>query len=450
MKNIITTFSIFFLVLGIGCNQSPQKLEKQNNQAKQPEKRGTSTHTATCKNLQVFFINRQKSPDNASYLPLAEAMEKGIAKVNETGEVSNLSIENFSEDQYIFVNAGDIVKGGKQDRYLVNSLIVPPKSGKVNLASFCVEAGRWAQRGNESTAKFSSSYNMASSGQLRLAAQYYKNQNVVWNRVAQHRVMLNMATLTPDQRTALNALPHSSENTGSPIVAATQTEGGPLNANPSQTSIDPATGLPVLNGNQIPLVVSGGNQAITPQAALSSHEILNGLRRDQVAALQTQVRWNAGSGGLPMAGGGSTSLQLALENPKVKEQTQAYVSELTNIMANQSNPVGAVFAINGKVVSADIYGNSGLFKSLWPKLINGAAAEAIAKFDIKQDVKNLNEADFKDFLSNETQEKPSSKKLNDQTQLTTTKGNRHILFETHDERSKGQWIHRSYLATPEK
>ena len=395
MKNIITTFSIFFLVLGIGCNQSPQKQGKRSNQTKQPEKGGTSTHAATYKNLQVFFINRQKTPDNASYLPLAEAMEKGIAKVNETGEVSNLSIENLSDDQYVFVNAGDIVKGGKQDRYLVNSLIVPPKSGKVNLASFCVEAGRWAQRGNESTAKFSSSYNMASSGQLRLAAQYYKNQSVVWNQVAQHRVMLNVATMTPTQRSALNALPSSPESTGSPLVATTQAGGVPLSADPSQTSIDPATGLPLANGE-------------------------------------------------------STSLQLALENPKVKEQTQAYVSELTTTMAEQSNPVGAVFAINGKVVSADIYGNSSLFKSLWPKLINGAAAEAMAKFDDKQDVKNLNEADFKGFLSNETQDNPSSKKLNDQTQLTTTKGNRHILFETHDERSKGQWIHRSYLATPKK
>ena len=255
--------------------------------------------------------------------------------------------------------------------------------------------------------------------------------------VAQHRVMLNVATMTPAQRSALNALPSSPEGTGRPLVATTQAGGVPLNANPSQTSIDPATGLPALNGTQ---------------TALSSPETLSRPQRDQVAALQAyaQAGSNIPLGGRTLSIGGSTSLQLALENPKVKEQTQAYDSELTNIMAEQSNPVGAVFAINGKVVSADIYGNSSLFKSLWPKLINGAAAEAMAKFDDKQDVKNLNEEDFKGFLSNETQDNPSSKKLNDQTQLTTTKGNRHILFETHDERSKGQWIHRSYLATPKK
>jgi len=207
--------------------------------------------------------------------------------------------------------------------------------------------------------------------------------------------MLNVATMTPDQRAALNALPHASESTGSPLVATIQAGGIALNANPSQTGFDPATGLPLANGE-------------------------------------------------------STSLQLALENPKVKEQTQAYVSEMNTKMAAQSNPVGAVFAINGKVVSADIYGNSRLFKTLWPKIINGAAAEAMAKFDDKQDVKNLNKADFRGFLSNETEDTPSSKKLNDQTRLTTTKGNRHILFETHDKRSAGQWIHRSYLATPKK
>jgi predicted RNA-binding protein associated with RNAse of E/G family len=63
-------------------------------------------------------------------------------------------------------------------------------------------------------------------------------------------------------------------------------------------------------------------------------------------------------------------------------------------------------------------------------------------------VQQLKPADFKAFLKNEKQESPKRQKLNDQTVLLTTKGNRHILFETHDHRDSAGWIHRSFLATP--
>ena len=56
-------------------------------------------------------------------LTLQEAMAKGAVRVHETGNVSELAIENLGE-QEIFVQSGDIVKGGKQDRALVASLIV--------------------------------------------------------------------------------------------------------------------------------------------------------------------------------------------------------------------------------------------------------------------------------------------------------------------------------------
>ena len=41
--------------------------------------------------------------------------------------------------------------------------------------------------------------------------------------------------------------------------------------------------------------------------------------------------------------------------------------------------IGYVFAINGKVNSADIYGSNVLFKKLWPKLLKANAIEAIAE-----------------------------------------------------------------------
>lgn len=108
--------------------------------------------------LAVYFIHGP-SADGPVPLTLAEALAKGAVTVHETGSVNELAIENTS-DQEVFIQSGDIVKGGQQDRTLTVSMIVPPKSGRVPLAAFCVEQGRWAQRGGENVTAFSSSEKM--------------------------------------------------------------------------------------------------------------------------------------------------------------------------------------------------------------------------------------------------------------------------------------------------
>ena len=421
MKLKTVSLVLFSLIMGVGCGQrndnQPQansggasKQTRGNHQYNQSAPPSGPSRDAVFKNLQVYFINGENRGQDAKYLPLAEAMEKGIARVNETGEVSNLTIENLSKTEYVFVNAGDIVKGGRQDRYLVNSLIVPPNSGKIDLASFCVEAGRWSQRGRESTAHFSASKFTAPSSEIKLAAQFHMNQRLVWNGVAQSRAFYRIA------------ITGGSAATTSPQVASNPTLPG-IPGNPNPTVVDPVTGLAI------------------------------GVQRAQVASLAigTQLPQQAASiyanFSVP---GGSTSLQLALENPKVQELVKEYADHMDRQLATQKNPVGFAVAINGKVVSADIYGQANLFKALWPKLINGAATEAVAKYDKNTEVKRLKQADFEAFLTNGKQESSVNKKLNEQTRLLTTKGDRHILFETHDKRDSSNWIHRSYLAAPKK
>ena len=414
MKLKTVSLVLFSLILGVGCSQrndnQPQansggasKQTKGNHQSKPSASPSGPSRDAVFKNLQVYFINGENRGQDAKYLPLAEAMEKGIARVNETGEVSNLTIENLSKTEYVFVNAGDIVKGGRQDRYLVNSLIVPPNSGKIDLASFCVEAGRWSQRGRESAAHFSASKFTAPSSEIKLAAQYHMNQRLVWNGVAQSRAFYRIA------------ITGGSAATTSPQVASNPTLPG-IPGNPNPTVVDPVAGLPV--------------------AALRALEVSLAELPSQQAALSTIDS--------------SSSLQLALENPKVQELVKEYADHMDRQLATQKNPVGFAVAINGKVVSADIYGQANLFKALWPKLINGAATEAVAKYDKNTEVKRLKQADFEAFLTNGKQESSVNKTLNEQTRLLTTKGDRHILFETHDKRDSSNWIHRSYLAAPKK
>ena len=125
------------------------------------------------------------------YATLSEGLEKGWVVVKETGNVNELSVENISSTATVFLNAGDIVKGGRQDRTVRDDLILPPKSGKVPLAAFCVEHGRWTKRGAEDPSAFSGNSQVLVSRKLRMAARYENNQSAVWEDVKDVQSKLN-------------------------------------------------------------------------------------------------------------------------------------------------------------------------------------------------------------------------------------------------------------------
>jgi hypothetical protein len=118
-------------------------------------------------NLAVYFVHG-KSSDGPVPLTLQEAMAKDAVRVYETGNVNELAIENLGEEA-VFVQAGDIVKGGKQDRSLTVSLVLPPHSQRIPIASFCVEPGRWSQRGREDAGRFSSALAAMPSREAKIA-----------------------------------------------------------------------------------------------------------------------------------------------------------------------------------------------------------------------------------------------------------------------------------------
>src|SRR3954470_6086477 len=103
-------------------------------------------------NLAIYLV-RGKSAAGPVPLTLEEALARRTVKVHETGNVNELQIENLGDGE-VFVQSGDIVKGGQQDRVLTVSLLLPPKSGRIPIASFCVEQGRWAARGKEDVKTF--------------------------------------------------------------------------------------------------------------------------------------------------------------------------------------------------------------------------------------------------------------------------------------------------------
>lgn len=139
---------------------------------------GPVTHT----NLTVFVLHGPDALPDKPFLTLQEAIEQKKVVVHETSQVNELAIENVS-DADVFVMAGDIVKGGKQDRTFGYDTVLAPKSGKVPVASFCVEAGRWRGRGSEVVAHFSESNAQVVGNSLKLAVSGSQDQGRVWDEV---------------------------------------------------------------------------------------------------------------------------------------------------------------------------------------------------------------------------------------------------------------------------
>ncbi|MEQ1763731.1 MAG: DUF6569 family protein [Pyrinomonadaceae bacterium] len=123
----------------------------------------------THKNLTIFLIHGADASSNKDLITLEEALKMKIFKVYETEDVNELLVENISPKYDVFIQSGDIVKGGKQDRVLAISVIIPRNSGKVSIEAFCVESDRWEGRGNESRKEFSSSEERVVSKELKIA-----------------------------------------------------------------------------------------------------------------------------------------------------------------------------------------------------------------------------------------------------------------------------------------
>jgi hypothetical protein len=150
-------------------------------------------------NLAVYLIEGAQPLEGHRFMTLEEALDQKKAVVHETSDVNELTVENLTIDLDIYIQAGDIIKGGKQDRVFESDFIVPPKSGKVPIAAFCVEQGRWSRRGSESSAQFSSSKTALSSRELKLAAKASREQGQVWARVADAQDKLAAAVAAPVQ-----------------------------------------------------------------------------------------------------------------------------------------------------------------------------------------------------------------------------------------------------------
>lgn len=143
------------------------------------------------KNLTIFLIHGKDENKKGNIMTLQEAMERKLFVVYETSNVNELEVENLSKELDVFIQSGDIVKGGKQDRVLAISIIIPARSGRVKIEAFCVESGRWQKRGGEEAGKFSSSNDRIVTKDLKIAANSTRSQQEVWAKVSEAQTNLS-------------------------------------------------------------------------------------------------------------------------------------------------------------------------------------------------------------------------------------------------------------------
>jgi hypothetical protein len=119
-----------------------------------------------------------KDGKNETLLVLDEAMAANKVKIQEIadGNVNSLTFVNKA-DHPVFVMAGEVIIGGKQDRIIGKNTVIPANTTQ-EVPVFCVEHGRWDGK----TKQFATAKALAH-GRLRGQANYAAQQDV-WNEIA--------------------------------------------------------------------------------------------------------------------------------------------------------------------------------------------------------------------------------------------------------------------------
>jgi len=152
-------------------------------------------------NLGVFLIHGPDKHKGKSFLTLHEALARGQAVVHDRGMVV---VENLS-DTDLFIQSGDIVKGGNQDRTIEYDQLLPPRSGQITIAAHCVEQGRSFPRGLESAQQFMTAAEQLPTRSLRLANLHRHSQADVWMGVQQTQANLARGAGVSSVRDPLSA-----------------------------------------------------------------------------------------------------------------------------------------------------------------------------------------------------------------------------------------------------
>ena len=134
----------------------------------------------------------------------------------------------------------------------------------------------------------------------------------------------------------------------------------------------------------------------------------------------------------------ASSLQLTLENKKLKSEAAKYTRSLGGIVAGKRNVIGYAFAINGEINSADIYGSRQLFGKLWPNLLNASAVEAIGELKKGKRFAAPKPDAVKALILDAQKGKKTERNLTKTARIVIKESKESILFEAVDGMDDGE------------
>ena len=200
-------------------------LALDRGQAKQTGPSYRALAPITQGNLTVFPIVADTTYDTRGFLTLDEGLRSGQVVVTEQGRAAGLERRRFhpnprppqpeplvlqnptldpgvysgaqvnrlvlvnDSDRPLILLAGEIVSGGKQDRVVAKDRIILPKSNPIDLDVFCVEPHRWVETSDRFGAAGGAARGLFAQPSVRREAMAAKNQQAVWDQVAESRAL---------------------------------------------------------------------------------------------------------------------------------------------------------------------------------------------------------------------------------------------------------------------
>jgi hypothetical protein len=340
-------------------------------------------------NLAVYFVH---GTPQAGPVPmtLREAAGNNLIGVTETRKVNELIVENRGNAE-IFLQAGEIVKGGDQDRVVGVSVILPPHSGPMPIVAFCIERGRWSARAGED------------------------------------RNMLRAAGRSVPPRTAKQF-----------VSSATSAYSGALmaTATPSSTPTDPSrpTNAPQATPAPDARPVAEALERLSAQVSQAQALTWSEAGRTQ-AELSRRLRASVDNPQSP------TSLALTLDDKHLLAAEDGFVAALQSHGMKDSDTLGYVLVVDGKIDSAQIYSSNVLFRKMWAQSLRAGADEAIAaEHSTNNAVPSLDAV--RAFLADAKGVAAKTLTPNEIQEIRNEPGKRVIQTG----RSSGSWIERTYHA----
>ncbi len=141
--------------------------------------------------LQVFGL-RWPAGNGHDYATLDEALREQmleVAEIDAGGRIPTLKVVNKS-DRMVFLMAGEELVGGKQNRVLNSSMMVPAK-GEMPIPVTCVERGRWGYKSKKFDSGTTTSHFHLRKMMSKQISDSYKavgtpksDQGAVWSEVS--------------------------------------------------------------------------------------------------------------------------------------------------------------------------------------------------------------------------------------------------------------------------